>query len=100
MGYLTHILEGGVGAGTDTYLVDLYLADLLNGLHVVRAVRTSSKRNQLGKVDVNFLVVNCVVVSGERNVVLFPALSLQELECSFIGREYGSGSAKLGAPCL
>ena len=58
---------------------------------------TSCKRNQLGEVDVYFLVVNCVGVCGHRNVVLFSALSLEELESSLVGRENRGGSAELCA---
>ena len=58
---------------------------------------TSSKRNKLGKVDLNKLVINSVGVSGKGNINVLSALSLQELSCGLVGGEDRSSSAKLSA---
>ena len=63
------------------------LADLPAALYVIGHMRHSGKRNKLIEVDIDNLIVNCVVVCTKLNPILFTALSLKESSCDVVGRE-------------
>ena len=78
-------------------LIDLDCADLVHSLDVVRAVRASGQRDQLGEVDGDFFVIDRIRVGGELHPILLAALCLQEGAGDLVGRENGCGSAQLSA---
>ena len=80
------IQVGGVCAGTDADLIDLDCADLVHCLDVVRAVRASGQRDQLGEVDGDFFVIDRIRVGGELHPILLAALCLQEGAGDLVGR--------------
>ena len=60
-------------------------------------MRHCRKRNKLIEVNVNNLVINCVIVCAEFNPILFTSLSLEESSCDIVGRENRGCCAKLCA---
>ena len=94
-GDLEHVVQGGIGAGADAYLIDLHVFQRLHGHHVVRAVGTGDHGFQGAQVNVDDLIVLRVRVAGQGNVVLFPALRGQKLSRDLVGGENGGGRAQL-----
>ena len=80
---------------TDTNLINLIALKLFDCLNIVGWMRTGCKRFKLWKVDFDNFVINCIVISFELCIVFLTALSLEELSCCFIRREYRGCSTKL-----
>ncbi len=97
MRHAHHVKIAGIGAGADAHLIDGLALELLDGLDVVGRVGTSRQRLQRGEVDLDHLIIHCVVVRAQLAVILFSVLCLQKGSGGFVGREHRGGGAQLGA---
>ena len=94
-GHLQHIVQRRIGAGADTDLIHLCTGNGLHAHHIVGAVRAGDHRLQRGQVNLNNAVIRCICIAGKRNIIPFPALSLQKRPGGFIRGEDRGGSAQL-----
>ena len=92
-----HVNIRRVCAGTDADLIDLHAAQFFNSLDIVGAVRTCSHRYKRTEIDVDDLIVNCVIVSLKFSPYLSPFLCLKEGKCYLIRWEYRCCSTQLSA---
>ena len=94
-GNLHHINKAGVGTGADTYLIYFESAYLRNGLDVIRRVRTSRHRHDRGEINMDFFIIDRVVVCFQFRPYLCPVLRFEKGKRYVVRGENRCSGAKL-----
>ena len=71
-----HIPQGGIGAGANTDLIDLYIGKLPYRADIIRHMRAGRQRLKAVEVDHYHPLIFRVRVRGDWQIILFSALSL------------------------
>ena len=95
--YLQHIVKRRIGTGADTDLIHLGALKRIHIHDIIGAVGAGNHWLQAGKIDGNDPVILSIGITGQRHVVLFSALGLEESSGGFIRGENGCGGTQFCA---